>query len=84
MRKTLKSITDAEGYRLKFSSGKLEIPYASPNTISDTTAYLSKQTSSSEKKRYITCHCFLKSLQNHFYNLKAKLFEIINYIPKII
>lgn len=76
MRKTLKGITDAEGYRLKFSSGDLKIPPGFPSDES--------KISEPKIEGYITCYCFPKSLQNHFYNLKAELFEIIKYTPKII
>lgn len=76
MGKTLKSIIDAERHQLKFSLGDLKIPPGFPSDES--------KISEPKTEGYIICHCFPKSLQNHFYNLKAKLFEIIDYIPKIV
>jgi len=47
-----------------------------------------KRVSKPETKEYITCFCFLKNAQytlyNLFNNLKFKIMQISNYIPKII
>ncbi len=75
MGKTLRRIVDTERYKMKFSQGDLRVPYESPQKT-----FKSPQT----EKKYITCHYFLKSAKHYFDNLKIKLSEIINYIPKII
>lgn len=40
--------------------------------------------SSLPDKQYTTCFCFLRSAQQYFDSLKVKLFEVTEYIPKII
>ena len=79
MKKNLREIVDADGIPIKSSASHepLKIPYVVPTNIT-------KPAPQTETKQYLTCYCFPKSLQNHFYNLKAKLFKIIEYIPKII